>query len=65
MEKGTRTCDDQVKLSDIQVGVHKAPNPGFCLKITFFTMAKHYQVNFAKYQGNKVAQVERQEVAVN
>lgn len=64
-KKRTRTCGDQVDLSDIQVGVHKASNPGFYLKITFLTVAKHWQVNFAKYPGNKVAQVEKLWGSVN
>lgn len=65
MTKGTRTCGDQVDLPDTQVGVHRASNPGFHLKITFFTVAKHCQEYFAKHPGNKVAQVERLWGSVN
>jgi len=50
MEKGTRICEDQVdvQLSVIQVGVHQVSSSGFYFKTTFFTTAKHCQLNFAE-----------------
>lgn len=67
MEKGIRNCEDQldVQLSDIQVGVHKVSHSGFYL--TFFTMDKHCQLNFAKDIGYKLVLVKqlRDSVSVN
>lgn len=67
MEKGIRNCEDQldVQLSDIQVGVHKVSHSGFYLKIIFFTMAKHCQLNFAKDTGYKLVLVKQLQDSVS